>query len=186
MSRFAPSTPHSLSKLRQLKAVAKRTGGTTLIETGTFKGNTAMRASYLFQKVITIEVDQKLHKSASEYLARRENVECVLGDCALKLPEILGRPDVDDCVIFLDGHYSGGETGMADTEEPAIEEIESIAAFQPKVKGIVIDDFRMFTGIGDMPSKAALIRSIETFLPDYRLTVHLDQVLVEKKIHGIA
>lgn len=181
MAAFDPGVPYSLSKLRQLRAVGRRTNSRMFIETGTYLGNTARRASYLFEKVITIEVEPKIYEKAKPYLDSRPNIECLLGDCNKLLPEVLDREDVSDCVIFLDGHFSGGETGMADMKEPAVHEIESIAQRRNKVNGIVIDDFRMFGRGRDMPSKSELFRAIEHHLPEYVVSVNLDQVLIEKK-----
>ena len=177
---FRPSNPHSLSKFRQLLAVGKRTDARTFVETGTFLGYTARRASKYFDRVITIELVSELYEQAKLSLADRTNIECVLGDCNSLLPEILDRADVSDCLIYLDGHFSGGVTGMTDIPEPAIDEIRTIGRFRDKVASVVIDDFRTFTGVDDMPTKSSLIRSIEEYLPEFEIKVHLDQVLVER------
>lgn len=179
--RFDPKNPHGLSKFRQLMAVAKRTGATTFIETGTYLGHTTRRASRKFDRVITIEVVPEIYENARRSLSDCKNVECILGDCNAVLPGILERGDVSDCLIFLDGHYSGGITGMADVPEPAIDEIETIGQHKDKVCGVVIDDFRTFTGNDQMPTKSALLAAIEQWLPDYNVNVHLDQVLIERR-----
>ena len=127
MLRFDVKNPHSLSKLRQLTAVRNRTGATTLVETGTYLGNTARLASHFFDMVYTIEVDETLYTKAKTFLAPRTNIECLLGDCAKVLPELMARPDVDNALLFLDGHFSGGETGCGIVEEPAVSLIASLA-----------------------------------------------------------
>lgn len=125
--KFDVRNPHSLSKLRQLLAVRNRTGATTIIETGTYLGNTARRASFFFDRVYTIEVDKTLFEKAKNFLTSRKNVECLLGDCAVVLPELMARCDVDRVVLFLDGHFSGGETGCGFVEEPAVSLLTSLA-----------------------------------------------------------
>ena len=178
--RFDPQNPHSLSKFRQLIAVAKRSGASTLIETGTYRGRTARRASRKFNRVITIEVVEELYRNAKASLADCKNIECLLGDCNQLLPGILDRDDVADCLVYLDGHFSDGVTGMGEVPEPAIEEIATIGKRKEKVRSVVVDDFRTFSGSDEMPSRSALFASIEKWLPEYRVTVHLDQVLIER------
>jgi hypothetical protein len=181
LMRFDVRNPHSLSKVRQIRALAKRTHARTLVETGTFLGNTAMRASYFFDRVITIELSPDLYRKAAAYLAKRKNVECIEGDATKVLPQVMSRPDVREALVFLDGHFSGGPTALGDTEEPACIEIEMLAPFRDKVAGIVVDDFRLF-GAGGWPPKSELLRAVEKHLGQtHDFTVHLDQLLVWRK-----
>lgn len=179
MLKFEVKNPHSLSKLRQLTAVRNRTGATTLVETGTYLGNTARRASFFFENVYTVEVDQTLYEKAKTFLEPRKNVECLLGDCADVLPQLMARPEMDKVVLFLDGHFSGGETGCGIVEEPAVALLASLAPFRCRIVGIVIDDFRTLTGIDGTPTKSAVFEALEKYFPEFITNVHLDQILVE-------
>lgn len=179
--KFDIRHPHSWSKLRQLKASAKRTNATCFIETGTYLGNTSDRASRYFDQVYTIEIDQALYEKAKLFLSKRKNVKCILGDGTEKLAEVLGLDEVSSCLIFLDGHFSGGVTGIGDEPEPAIKELESLSRYQDKISAIVIDDFRTLSGTDGMPSRSSVFRAIETYFPDYTVLVHLDQILVERR-----
>ena len=178
--RFEIANPHSWSKYRQLNAVRRRTGAKMLVETGTFLGNTSMRCSKVFDQVVTIELDPDLHQRAKSYLSNRENVECVLGDATQKLPEILSRDDCRDTVLFLDGHFSSGETAHGDVPEPACELLDSLAQYRDKIRGIVVDDFRLFGVESGWPRKSELLHSAEENFSGFRLSVHLDQLLIEK------
>ena len=179
MLRFDVRNPHSLSKLRQLIAVKNRTGATTLVETGTYLGNTARRASMFFDQVYTVEVDQALYERAKSYLKPRENIECLFGDCAVVLPELMARSEVDKVVLFLDGHFSGGETGTGIVEEPAAALLASLAPYRSRISGIVIDDFRTLTGTNGTPTKSEVFQALETYFPEFTSNVHLDQILIE-------
>ena len=179
--RFDVRDLHSYGKFRQLKAMARRSGASMLIEAGTYVGNTAMRASRAFDRVITIELSPELHRQASGYLARRKNVECILGDASKVLPEVLARPDVKDALIFLDGHFSHADTTHGDEIEPACTEIRDLAAHKDKIAGIVVDDFREFGTQPGFPRKSELLRTIEESFADYQVAVHLDQVLIWRK-----
>jgi hypothetical protein len=179
---FEVQNPHSLSKLRNINALRKKTGARTLIETGTFRGVTAARCARFFDKVFTIELDETLAREAAEYLRRWPNVEAIQGDGLAMLPKILERAEVRDVLVFLDGHFSGGETAHGDIPEPAVEEIEVLARYRDKIRAIVIDDFRCFGTSPGYPTKADLLQSIEKHFNDgFEIAVHLDQVLVGRR-----
>ena len=180
LARFKIINPHSWSKFRQLKAVGKRTNAKCLVETGTFLGNTSMRCSRVFDQVFTIELDEKLYEQASKYLSSRSNVVCVQGDATVELPKVLQRPECDNAVIFLDGHFSQGESAHGEVPEPACELLASLAEYKSKISGIVVDDFRLFGVEAGWPRKSELLRTAEEHFGDYRMAVHLDQLTIEK------
>ena len=180
LARFKIINPHSWSKYRQLKAVGKRTNADCFVETGTFLGNTSMRCSRAFKQVFTIELDEKLFQQAKDYLSSRDNVVCIQGDATVELPLVLQRPECNNAVIFLDGHFSSGKTAHGDVPEPACELLASLAEFKSKINGIVVDDFRLFGVEAGWPHKSELLRTAEEHFGDYRLAVHLDQLTIEK------
>ncbi len=176
---FRYSNPHSYTKVRNITSVARRTGATQMIETGTYLGNTAMRCASRFERVYTIELDGKLAARAAAYLRKRRNVEVIQGDALVELHRILARDGVERLLVYLDGHFSGGVTALGDRPEPACEEIEVLGRCKDRIRGIVIDDFRCFGTEPGWPTKSALLRSIETnFGKEFEILVHLDQVLV--------
>ena len=180
LARFDVRNPHSLSKFRQINALRRRTGATTLVEAGTYLGVTAGRCARVFARVITIELDPALAAKARAHLSGRRNVEVIEGDALREFPRVLARPDVHDPLVFLDGHYSGGATAHGDLAEPAVEVVDAIAPFRSKVRGIVIDDFRCFGTDPGWPTKSALLAAIERHLPEFDIAVHLDQVVLRR------
>lgn len=52
--------PHSLTKLHNMKTYRDMTGATTAVEIGFYKGVTTKRMSQLFEKVISVEIDEAL------------------------------------------------------------------------------------------------------------------------------
>jgi hypothetical protein len=178
LATFRFLNPHSYTKFRQLKNVARQVGARTVIETGTYRGVTARRCSSAFERVYTIELDQALAAESTRYLADRKNVEVIQGDGLVKLPEVMARPDVKDVLVFLDGHFSEGITAKGDHAEPAVLEVIALGQFKEKLRGIVIDDFRLFGAVDGYPPKSVLVRSIEEHFPGWNLAVHLDQVIV--------
>jgi hypothetical protein len=177
--RFQPRNPHSYSKFRQIKALAQRSGARVFVEAGTYVGNTAMRCSRVFERVITMELDPDLFSQASRYLSGRKNVECLQGDALALLPQVLGRADVSDVLVFLDGHFSGPGTAHGGVAEPACEEIEVLAGHRDKITAFIVDDFRCFGRDKGYPTRFELLRAVESFFgQEFEYTIHMDQLLV--------
>lgn len=173
--RNKPYVPHSLTKLHNLAACRRLTGAKEVIEIGSYKGVTARRLSYLFDRVITIEIDQKLHEAARKRCAGRANVDLILGDGAKILPEVASR--VSGAVIFLDGHFSGGETGHGDEPEPVLKELDIISSHLDNFVGVVVDDFRLFGVEKGWPMKHEVMQKLENLLkpPAWSIAIVNDQ-----------
>jgi hypothetical protein len=179
LARFDVRNPHSYSKVRQIRALASRTHSRVFIEAGTFLGNTAMRCSRDFERVITIELDANLFRQAKAYLLHRRNVRCLEGDALKLLPSILEEAEVGDALIFLDGHFSGGVTAQGELTEPACEELTVLARHKDKINAVIVDDFRCFGRDKGWPKRSRLLATIEeSFGDNFDYTVHLDQVLI--------
>jgi SAM-dependent methyltransferase len=160
--RNHPFVPHSLTKLHNLKLCKDLTGARQVIEIGSFKGVTAKRLSYLFDQVITVEIDKALHAEAVARCARRKNIELLIGDGSDLLPQIAKR--VDNAVLFLDGHFSGGSTGMGVEPEPVLKELDLVACNLENFSAVVVDDFRLFGVEPGWPSKWEVMKKIEDVL----------------------
>ncbi|MER9661610.1 hypothetical protein [Mesorhizobium sp. M0159] len=180
--RNRPFVPHSLTKLHNMKTCRDMTGAMTAVEIGSYKGVTTKRMSHLFEKVISVEIDEALYLQASKRCAGRKNVELLLGDGAKLLPEIAAR--VNKALIFLDGHFSGGETGQGDEPEPVLKELDLIAPFISNFVAVVVDDFRLFGVEPGWPRKSEVIQKLEILLPEtqWRLSVLNDQFLAVRKL----
>ena len=186
MLAFRYSNPHSYTKYRQIVAVARRTGARVLVETGTFRGVTTKRCLRHFSRVYTIELDHNLAQEAKKRLSRFGHCEVIEGDASQEVKALLERPDIgSDILLFLDGHFSGSGTAIGVQAEPALEVIEVIARHKSRVAAIIVDDFREFGTQPGWPAKSELLRAIETSFPadTYLVNVHLDQVLVMRRLH---
>lgn len=112
------------------------------VETGTYEGDTALWASSVFARVITVERSPAQHERAVTRLAAAPNVECVLGDSRAHLAEIAAGLE-SPAVFWLDAHWSGGETYGCGDECPLLGELEALAhARAPRF--VFIDDARLF------------------------------------------
>lgn len=175
--RQQPFVPHSLVKLQNIRVCRDLSAAEMVVEVGSFKGVTTRRLSYLFGKVISVEIDEALFRTASRRCSDRKNVELVLGDGAVVLPRL--APNLRQALLFLDGHFSGGATGQGGEPEPVLKELDLLAEHLDKLAAVVIDDFRLFGVEPGWPSKHAVLQKVDqTFpQPDWVITVQYDQVL---------
>jgi Ribosomal RNA adenine dimethylase len=152
-----------------------------VIEVGTFKGVTTRRLSYFFDRVISIEIDPKLHELAKQKCRGRSNIELLLGDGAVILPLVAAR--TKNSIIYLDGHYSGGETGTGDEPEPVLKDLDLVAAHFENISAIIIDDFRLFGLEPGWPLKYEVFKKLEALFSNdiWNITVFNDQFLIMRK-----
>jgi len=91
-----------------------------------------------------------------------------------KLPAI--AKEVDNAILFLDGHFSGGDTGQGDEPEPILAELDAIEPDLASFVAIVIDDFRLFGVDKGWPQKSEVLAKLERVLgADWKIFVMNDQ-----------
>ncbi|MFH7024930.1 MAG: rRNA adenine N-6-methyltransferase family protein [Heteroscytonema crispum UTEX LB 1556] len=180
IASFNFKNPRSYTKFRQIKSLQKRTNASVFIETGTFLGVTTKRCVPIFSKLYTIELDKQLAEQAKSFLSNNKNVEVIQGDSLEVLPQLLERKEIDNALVFLDGHFSGGVTACGDLPEPAIQELNILAKYKNKIKCIIIDDFRSFGSEPGLPKKFELLKAVENQFYEYQTTVYLDQLIIAK------
>jgi hypothetical protein len=128
----------------------------SFVETGTFMGETTFAMEPLFEKIFTIEIKKEFYNAIrSKYHGNK--IEFKLGDSSEVFSHIL--PTINtDCIFFLDGHYSSGNTGKGIKDCPLIEELLLINTLFIKNAIIIIDDCRLF---GKGPSTGTLAEDWE-------------------------
>lgn len=178
----APANLHSLMKYRVIRALAGRVNADCLIETGTFRGVMAARCARVFKTVLTVELDARLAAQAKAFLAKYRNVTVYQGDAVAQLPQMLAHPGANRCVIFLDAHYSGGDTARGEVPEPALAEFDIMARHIERIAGIVVDDFRCFGVEHGFPTKAQLVAAAERHFPHpaFAISALPDQLVIER------
>lgn len=112
------------------------------IETGTLDGDTIFELEPYFNKLYTIELSEKYYKS-SKNKYKGDKIDFILGDSSIVFETLLPRIS-DRCIFFLDGHWSGGDTGKSSKDCPLIEEITNIYNLFKYNGIIIIDDYRLF------------------------------------------
>lgn len=150
--------PHT-AKMAALKHVF--VDGATVVETGTFLGDSSYFLARQGFRVHTIEVSPSLSERVFPLL-RRNGVQCYCGDSAVVLAALIPRliAEGNSALNFwLDGHWSGGITGKAQNyETPIVGELGLIAAQRSKLSElvVVIDDLRLFGNDPAYPPKSFL------------------------------
>lgn len=137
----------------------KRINASTLIETGTYKGDMIHAMYSNFDNLYSVEIYEELYKECEKRFTGRDKVHLYNGDSSNLLPvmirEALSNGNNSSIVFWLDGHYSGKATGRGVKDTPIYEELQGL--FEAlKDKGvqyvICIDDAREFTGKNDYPT----------------------------------
>jgi hypothetical protein len=130
-------------KVEIISGLAKDFGCTTLIETGTFKGD-MLNATYdSFDVLYSIELSEELHKAATERFKEMPKINLIQGDSGEKLEELL-KSITEPTLFWLDGHASGGVTARGELLTPILNEMKFIMNHKVKNHVIVIDDAREF------------------------------------------
>jgi hypothetical protein len=140
--RPVPAPP--LVKQRILKTYRDRFRLRTIVETGTFTGETVEAMRGETERVISIELEPLLYAAALRRFAAAPNVTLLHGDSTVLLPQIVAGLD-GPALFWLDGHYAGsGTAGKGNS--PLLREIETLLAQEPRGHVVLIDDARQLTG----------------------------------------
>jgi hypothetical protein len=148
------------------------------IETGTYKGDTIYGVEPYFKKLYTIEFSENYYNDVKKkYTGNKINF--ILGDSSIVFKTLL--PTITDkCIFFLDGHWSGEDTGHAEKDCPLEEEITHINDLFQNKAIIIIDDFRLFgrkiNEDWSQINKENLLNSLKSRIND---VYHLDSQLAK-------
>ena len=146
-----PNPPPSCVKQEAIRDLAKRFSLRTLVETGTFYGDTVFVLRHVFRKIHTIELSPDLYAISREKIGHLPHIRLHHGDSAKVLHSLLSTL-YEPAIFWLDGHYSAGPTARSSKDTPIREELEILLARPPGYNVVLIDDARLFIGECDYPT----------------------------------
>lgn len=176
VSKGCPSPAPNVVKMAVVRHFVEASGAKYFVETGTFLGSMVEHIAATGVECYTIEIDDIIYARAIRILARHKNIQCLKGDSAVVLPQLLEKID-QPAVFWLDGHYSGGFTGKAKIDTPISAELDMIMAHPVKRHIVLIDDARDFNGAAGYPALSALLAHFEGD-EDYRAEVSADIIRI--------
>jgi hypothetical protein len=162
--------------------ILKKISIENLVETGTYKGETAFWAAKYFKNVHTIEIHEGLYHAVIHNPEKPANVTVYKGSSIDVLNVILSKLK-GQTMFWLDAHYSGPHTGGKENECPIIDELKIISSFTNPV--IFIDDARLFQGPPPKmqdpthwPRLDSIFEVIRLKLPNHITTIQDDIIMV--------
>lgn len=132
-----------------MRPLFEASGAHVFVETGTYLGETTASMRSLFTTVISVELSEELHAAAQLRFRGDDGVALLLGDSADRLADALAIAAGRRSVIWLDAHWSGGNTARADENTPIARELLAIEKYGCGEDLILIDDIRYFI---DLPA----------------------------------
>ncbi len=126
-----------------LRFYGKEFGLTTLIETGTYTGDTLAALKNDFRRINSIELNSELVRRVRKRFQNDAHITILHGDSEQRLPEILAQIK-EPALFWLDGHYSGGVTSLGSKVTPILGELEAVLAHPVEGHVVLIDDARDF------------------------------------------
>jgi hypothetical protein len=167
-----PLPVSNLSKQNLLREFQKKYHVKTLVETGTYLGDTLYSLATDFERLYSVELSEHYHKLAKRRFKNFPHVSLLQGDSGVVLKDLVPKLDAP-AIFWLDGHYSGGLTAKGEQECPVFEELKSIFS-SPFQHFIFIDDARLFIGKNDYPTISELRAFVRIGKPDYNFIVEND------------
>jgi hypothetical protein len=167
--RPIPAPP--IVKQRILKQYQDRFRLRTVVETGTFTGETVEALRHRSAQVVSIELAPELHAAAARRFGTARNVRLLQGNSVTLLPDVVAALEAPT-LFWLDGHYAGAGTGSAgESRSPLMDEVRTLLARPPRGDVILIDDARQLSGRDGYPSLDAVCTAIRHNRPHAELTV---------------
>jgi hypothetical protein len=161
--------PHA-RKQAIVRQVARQHSLSTLVETGTFRGDIVYATRRVFDRIVSIELSETLHAQAVERFRRYPHIQILRGDSADVLPKVLATL-TESTLFWLDGHYSGGVTARGSRDTPIWAELTAVLRHPVSGHQVLVDDARCFTGQDDYPTMEAVRALVNRERPDWNVSI---------------
>lgn len=147
------------------------------VETGLYDGQTILSLhNYGFLKevknVYSIEIEEKY---INDFLSKNEDlkyINFVLGDSSVEIDSIIKKHINEKFLFWLDGHFSGGQTGISNVagECPVLFELKQIKNNKLKPT-IIIDDISCSSLYGNWPNIQDIVNEVLSINEDYKIKI---------------
>lgn len=170
--------PSPRAKRRHLAELLAARGHRVFVEAGTYRGDTVKFMLPHAERIVSVELDQRLYDRARRRFASTPSVDIRFGDAADIVPEVVAA-ESSPALLFLDGHYSGPGTAEGEEVEPAEQILERLGRVAPPGTTIVVDDLRLFGADPLFPDLAELTSASRIAFPRARHRLGLDSLVIE-------
>jgi hypothetical protein len=141
------------------------------IETGSLAGDGIFLAlNSGFYRIFSIELADHYYQYCVDKFKNYDRVEIIHGDSFHKLKELLDKHPNTSFTYWLDGHYSGGDTGFGVKESPIMEELECILSRGVDSELIYVDDMRIYRNFNDEINTDNILKLIEKYKPNAKIS----------------
>jgi hypothetical protein len=149
------------------KELFERNMNPVFIETGSLYGDGIQAALDAgFETIYSIELSPGLYDYCKNRFKAKLNVNLILGDSGEILGELM-KTIAGPVTLWLDSHYSEGETARGKEDCPLMREIDAIAEHPVKTHTILIDDLRCWNMKDHGFDLQTLMRKIHLINPGY-------------------
>jgi hypothetical protein len=168
-------TPHII-KQRHIRQISQKFNLSTLVETGTYKGDMVQAQLSNFNRIYSIELSEALWQKACIRFIKSPHIKILKGDSGSVLESVV--PNLDTSTLFwLDGHYSAGITAKGELNCPVYKELSHI--FNSSLDHfIIIDDARLFIGKDDYPTMQELNDFVLKYKSEAIISVEDDLIFI--------
>ncbi|MBC7864694.1 MAG: hypothetical protein IAF38_17100, partial [Bacteroidia bacterium] len=148
ISKGRPYPPPHAIKQRAVENFREKSGYQILVETGTYKGDMMEAQKRNFRSLFSIELSEEFYNECCQKFKKDKHVHLLLGDSGTMMAEVMKKIN-EPAIFWLDGHYSGGNTALGNTQCPIFGEIDAIFNEKGTDHILLIDDARDFNGTCD-------------------------------------
>jgi hypothetical protein len=154
-----------------------RFGCSTFVETGTYLGDTVNVMKFYFDRVLSVELSEELHKRNRERFKNFRNIILWCGSSSKLMPEILRYAGDGRILFWLDAHYSGQGTAGEMQECPIMSELAAIGRENRNDHCILIDDAGCFSDKNAYPSINDVKEALLQINPSFSIIIEHDRII---------
>lgn len=163
----------SAIKRAYIRLESRKHGIGTLLETGTYLGDTVAYFRNSMTAIYSIEVHDSLAGIARKRFRNSRNVHILVGDSGECLHQVINNIS-SPCIVWLDGHYSAGITGRGKSDCPIMNELDQLSKACRTRMIVLIDDARLFGVDPAYPTKMQLFNKIRSCFGVQDIYIEMD------------